>query len=479
MNISKQHMYWFKSGVSAVLFSLLSLFGSAQTTDSIKTLSPAQFIDWVREFHPVARQASILVDQSRAELLSTRGMFDPLIYFNNDQKTFDGKTYFNYNHTQLKIPTWFGIEVMAGLESNYGDLASPEMSLRNSSYAGLSIPLAKNLIIDRRRAALEQAQIFVELSKAEQQNYINDLLFEGLSLYWQWANDYQVYLILSDAVRNNEQRYKLIKITVEQGDRAGIDSTEALTQLLNFKYLQNQAFMFFQNSAFELSNFLWSEGGQPMALDMRVIPSILPEQANPYLQPMQPLEQFLQAATTTHPKLQMIGSKLEILEVERRLKFQSLLPTVNLKYNALNKGYEFWRGGNGAIFENNYKFGAEIGIPLFLRQGRGDYRNAKLKIQSTQLEQDNTRQGIENKVKIYYNEWINLLEQIKINEQAVKAYQKVFDVEIQKFQLGESTLFLLNSREIKVIEARQKLAELKAKFLKSGYGVSWAAGQLR
>lgn len=121
----------------------------------------------------------------------------------------------------------------------------------------------------------------------------------------------------------------------------------------------------------------------------------------------------------------------------------------------------------------------KLAYRFFLRQGRGDYRNAKLKIQSTQLEQNKIRQEIENKVKVYYNEWFNLLEQIRINEQAVKAYQKLFDVELQKFQLGESTLFLLNSREIKVIEARQKLAELKAKFLKAGYGVSWAAGQLR
>lgn len=73
---------------STIMLLLLSFFAKAQNTDTLKMMAPAQFIDWVRKFHPVARQAAILVDQSRAELLSARGMFDPLVYFNNDQKNF-------------------------------------------------------------------------------------------------------------------------------------------------------------------------------------------------------------------------------------------------------------------------------------------------------------------------------------------------------------------------------------------------------
>jgi outer membrane protein TolC len=131
------------------------------------------------------------------------------------------------------------------------------------------------------------------------------------------------------------------------------------------------------------------------------------------------------------------------------------------------------------MLENNYKFGAEVGMPILLRQGRGDYKGAKLKIRSTYYEQSAVRVEIDNKVKHYYNELVNLLEQIRLNERALTAYSKVFEVEMERFKVGESTLFVLNNREIKVLESRQKLAELKAKFFKTAYGVEWAAGLLQ
>ena len=48
-----------------------------------------------------------------------------------------------------------------------------------------------------------------------------------------------------------------------------------------------------------------------------------------------------------------------------------------------------------------------------------------------------------------------------------------------RFKVGESSLFLLNTRENKVLESMQKLAELKTKFFKSYRAVGWASGQLR
>jgi outer membrane protein TolC len=463
----------------AFMFSIGAVQSGAQSADTIKGLSPAEFLNWVKQYHPLVKQAGLMVDLAGAELQSTRGMFDPLVYYTNDQKTFDGTNYYNYTNAALKIPTWFGVEIGAGLENTSGQFKNPELSVGKSSYAGLSVPLGKNLLMDKRRAALQQAKIMVDLSEAERRLAVNDLLFDAMNAYWIWANDYQKYLILSDGVKANEQRYEQIKVLVEQGDRAGVDSTEALTQLLQFKFLQNEAFMQFTNSGYLLSNFLWADEEKPVLLQQSVVPAILPEMADPFSRPLMVKEEILQLAQNTHPKLKMYENKLEILDVERKLKFQSMLPTVNLRYNALADGYEFWKGWNSTMLENNYKFGAEVGMPLLLRQGRGDYKGAKLKIRSTEYEQASIRVEIDNKVKYYYNELVNLLEQIRLNERALAAYNKVFEVEMEKFKVGESTLFVLNNRELKVLESRQKLAELKAKFFKTSYAVEWAAGLLQ
>lgn len=45
-----------------------------------------------------------------------------------------------------------------------------------------------------------------------------------------------------------------------------------------------------------------------------------------------------------------------------------------------------------------------------------------------------------------------------------------------KLQNGESSLFLINSRENKALEAFEKLIELKTKFLKTKFALHWSAG---
>ena len=143
--------------------------------DSTRTLSEAAFLNIVRAYHPMVKQASLMVERAQADLTASRAGFDPAFYVAADRKTFDGKNYYNYLNPELKIPSWFGVEVKAGLENNRGDFTNPELSLGKSSYLGVSVPVAKNLLMDKRRAALQQAKIFREQSKAEQSLAINDL----------------------------------------------------------------------------------------------------------------------------------------------------------------------------------------------------------------------------------------------------------------------------------------------------------------
>ena len=90
--------------------------------DMSKLLSEQDFISIVKKYHPVIRQADINIQKAKADITIARGGFDPSLYLHNDQKTFDGKNYYNYTNPELKIPTWYGIEVKAGFENNGGQL---------------------------------------------------------------------------------------------------------------------------------------------------------------------------------------------------------------------------------------------------------------------------------------------------------------------------------------------------------------------
>jgi outer membrane protein TolC len=460
------------------LFTILSITVSVKGQDSIKTLSAKQVIEIVKQFHPVAKQADIFIEKAKADVTIAKGMFDPVLKNESAQKTFDGNDYYYYNRPELSIPTWFGVEVSAGLEYLTGNRTDPMETIGESSYFGISVPLAKNLIMDKRRAALQTAKIFREASTIEKRNTLNNLLLDAMKSYWNWVQQYQVYKILTDAVKVNEKRVALVITAFQLGERPAIDTTEALTQLQNFELLKNQSWLDFQNTGLELSVYLWTANVEPYNLPVNVIPGDDLQLSNIAAASVPELNSLLDAALKNHPELIIYNYKLDVLGVEKKLKFQEFLPTVNFRYNQLGKGYDVLKTATGPLFENNFQYGFSFGIPLRLSQGRGEYRKVKLKITEIQLQQSQKQWQVENKVKSYYNELVTLKLQIALQEKAYKNFMILQRGEEIRFQAGESSLFLINARENKTLEALQKLQELKAKFFKTENTLQWAAGQL-
>ena len=461
-----------------LLFTVVSITVSVKGQDSLKTLSAKQVMEIVKQFHPVAKQADIFIEKAKADVTIAKGLFDPVFKNESAQKTFDGIDYYYYNRPELSIPNWFGVEVSAGLEFLSGNRTDPMDTKGETSYFGISVPLAKNLLMDKRRAALQTAKIFREASNVEKRNLLNNLLMDVMKTYWSWVQQYQVYKIITDAVKVNEKRVELVNMAFRLGDRPAIDTTEALTQLQNFELLKSQAWLDFQNTGLELSVYLWTVNVEPYNLPVNVIPNEDLQLSSIAAASIPELNSLLDAARKNHPELVIYNYKLDVLGVEKKLKFQELLPTVNFRYNQLGKGYDVLKTATGPLFENNYQYGLSFGIPLRLSQGRGEYRKAKLKITETQLQQNQKQWQIENKVKSYYNELSTLKSQVALQEKAYNNFMLLQRGEEIRFQAGESSLFLINARENKTLEALQKLQELKTKYFKTENTLQWAAGQL-
>lgn len=455
---------------------ILPVAGAGQ--DSLKKLSIQQVMDIVRQYHPIAKQADIFIEKAKADVTIARGLFDPQLQNESAQKTFDGTDYYYYNRPALNIPTWFGAEVSAGLEYLSGSRTDPVETRGETSYFGISVPLAKNLLMDKRRAALQTAKIFRTASAVEKRNILNNLLLDATKSYWNWTQQYQVYKILSDAVTVNEQRVELVKSAYRLGDRPAIDTTEAIAQLQNFELLKTQAWLDFQNTGLELSVYLWTAEDNPYQLPADIVPADDLQNLQTDIIALPDLKSLLEAARRQHPELLLYDFKLEALQVERKLKFQELLPAVNFRYNQLGKGYDILKTATGPLFENNFQYGLSLGIPLRLSQGRGEFKKAKLKIRETQLQQNQKLLQVENKVKSYYNELAALKNQVSLQEKAYYNYLTLQRGEEIRFRTGESSLFLINARENKTLEALQKLQELKAKYFKSEATLQWAAGLL-
>ena len=66
-----------------------TLWGQSDTT----VLTFLEYLEVVREEHPVAKQASLLLENAAAELLTAKGNFDPKLSSDYSQKRFDRKNY--------------------------------------------------------------------------------------------------------------------------------------------------------------------------------------------------------------------------------------------------------------------------------------------------------------------------------------------------------------------------------------------------
>lgn len=111
-------------------------------------LTPEAVMELVRNNHPVAKQAALLVNRAAAELQSARGGFDPALQLDASRKTFDGKNYYYYTNPELQLPTAAAVTLRAGTESNGGDQLANETTRGRSSYLGIELPLGNGLSTD-------------------------------------------------------------------------------------------------------------------------------------------------------------------------------------------------------------------------------------------------------------------------------------------------------------------------------------------
>ncbi len=460
---------------STVLLFLLCIFKSEAQKDSTRILTIDDFIEKIKLHHPLAKVARIQEEKAGANLLSAKGAFDPVFEYETRQKTFDSKNYYFYNNADLKVPLPVG-DIKTGLERNGGQFLESEITPGRSSFLGVEVPLAKGLMIDKRRAFLQQAKIAVQQTAAQRKALLNDLLLDAYNSYYQWSGSYKLYHIFSSYVKISNDRLKLVVTSNINGDRAVMDTTEAYTQLQNFLLMQADAEIKMMSAKFDINNFIWGADGLAQNIADGILPDTTLIGSNITTKA---LNDLLQISNAQNPILQQSRFKIDGLQVDKKLKFQNLLPTVNLKANVLSKDYFVVKNFSSTLLDNNNRWGIDIKIPLRFREGRGEYRLAKLKIQESTLELNQKMQETDNKIKDYYNQFNLLQSQLNVASSALKNYNALLRNELLRFTNGESSLFLVNTRENKLLEIQQKIIELQVKLLKAKYGLDWAAGLLQ
>ena len=435
--------------ISIISLILFSQVGIGQ--DSV--LAFDEFLSKVVNHHPLSLSASYKVKIGDGKLLKARGSFDPKLSSNLTQKRYRNKDYFTNLDAGFKIPTWYGINIKGGYENTKGLYLNPESNTPNNGLWNLggSINLGKGLLIDQRRAILKEAKLISENSILEQKLVINQLILEASVNYWNWFKAYNNQLIYKKALTVAEERFKNIKTSAEFGDKPFVDTLKSFITLQERKLSLEQSSLFLQNKQRSLEVYLWHEGTIPLQID-GLNPAIY--EGITFPQPQKEMSAQIDNWTASHPEILLIKNNLEISRIDLKLKRENIKPTVQIRYNSLSPEIEDINFNNYDI--DNYKWGAKVSVPLFLRKERGELRISNYKLKDleakTILKIEKTKFEIEKSL----NNWESFNNQIKLQIKNLNAYKELYLAEKKLFKLGESSLFLLNFRDNERINAQIK-----------------------
>ncbi|TAG57021.1 MAG: hypothetical protein EAZ27_03750 [Cytophagales bacterium] len=469
--------YFFKL-LFIFIFLTKPIFGQS-VSDTTKVLKINDLYQLVMAYHPVAKQADAVVKQAGFETQMARGLgFDPKIISELNSKTFGGKEYFRIWDNYLKVPTWFGAEFKVGYQEAYGKFVNPEKIIPSEGFSsiGITVPIGQGLILDNRRATLRQAQLFQKISDAEKTKILNKLFYEVAKNYWDWYFKYNRFKQLEVGIQLAENRYKFVSQRISLGEEPAIDSTEALILLQNRIVAYNQAKMESQNSLIELSNHLWTKEGEPAELDQQFIPEKFNYSEIKIDTSIK--EILLNYASEFHPEILKLNYKINQLQIDRKLAIENLKPTINLNYSYISRGIMNEAKLNSDYLFSNNKFGFDISIPLVFRKELAKMNITKVKINRTDFEKSILKRSISNEILQNSNELNNTANLLTIQNKLVLNYITLRNGESQKFMNGESSLFLVNSRESSLIESQIKLAEMESKYKKSKANLWYSSGKM-
>jgi outer membrane protein TolC len=425
-----------------------------------KELTYDEFLGYVKKFHPLVKTANLEVSKAQANLMMARGGFDPKIEVDFTKKQFKDKDYYSILNSSFKIPTWYGIEIKAGFDNNEGIYLNPENTVPSQGLTslGINIPLGQGLFINQRMADLRKAKMQLQLSQSERKLQAILVLYDASLAYFNWKKSYDETKLYENYAVNAKTRFKGIKSLIEQGDKPAIDSIEAGIIVKNRLLSLEDANLKLSKSKLELSNFLWLENNIPLELSEALLPE---ENLNATIQETLKTNDLLTAdfSINNHPKINALKNKVDILNVERKLKANMLLPKIDVGYSYLSEpsyidNYQF----------EDYKIGLNFYFPLFLRKERGGLKLAKFKIQETEFALDLEKVQLSNKINAQKIEIQSLLKQKSFINDLVKDNVTMLSSEERLFSFGESSLFLINSRENNLVSVQLSQIALENRF---------------
>ncbi|MCI5058637.1 MAG: TolC family protein, partial [Flavobacteriales bacterium] len=313
---------------------------------------------------------------------------------------------------------------------------------------GVEVPLIRGMFTDENRQALRAYKIKRDWQVVLNDSSYNQIFYSAIYDYVLWSVANQNIEVAHDLILIREQRYENVVKQYRGGFSSPLDTLDAFSQLQAAERSLLEAETKALKAKYQAANHIWND------LLNDKIETLSPEGIDNVIE-------YLNRLTSrdfdlnNHNFITSYQFNIKSLQTERALWREMMKPALDISLMSLSGPVTDFETIN-SFSTSNYLVGFNVEIPLNIRKAHGKVRALSLKMENMELKR-------QLKAREVMNKWLTVIattnlqqEQYEVMSANASNLVRIRDLEEQRFNLGESSLFKLNSREDKMFEAQAK-----------------------
>lgn len=423
----------------------------ALASDVSSPLSLGEVLSSADAMFPQLTAARADVDAAEAEVLSSDGAFDPLWKTSATGVPVSGYPQVRVDSViEAPTPLW-GARFFGGYRYGAGKFQTyyggRETWTGGELRAGAAVPILRNGPIDRRRANQARAELGRAIASFSVEQQRIELARMATVRYWEWVAAGQRREIARELLKIAVDRNKQLESRTGAGDVARFDQQDNLRALVQREQLLVASQRSLDQAAFELSLYLRDENGDPLMPLETQLPNALPRPAE--LEAPAPDE-----VLARRPDYQRMLNQKKQAEVELRFAKNQLLPALDIAGVVSQDLGVSPRPEADSLGKTEVEVSALLEVPLLYRAPIGRVRAAEAALARVNAQLRFAGDRVSVDLRDAKNALDAAAQRIEWARQEVEVSQKLENGERTRFDLGDSTQFLVNLREQTTVEAQ-------------------------
>lgn len=305
---------------------------------------------------------------------------------------------------------------------------------------------------------LRRANTNRDIQIQESQRIRENIIFTTASRFLQVVLNEELLRTSRENLSVSRQQYERIEALVEVGRSPNVDLLNQAAIVANDEFAVIQRENALQNSITFLMRIMQDDSGTEYQL-------VMPDADELELIPVElNLREMVQTALENRRDLRAQQLLIERNEYDASLARASLMPTINASVGVSGSYNDRFRDIDGTplsysdqFFDRNVNrfIGFNIQIPIFDNLNRRtNLQNSQINLRNSRLELDNIRFQITEEVRQAYNDYISIVKELESSEKSLIAAERAYETELQRYEVGASTLIELNQANANFVEAQ-------------------------